>query len=106
MNKVGISKEMIERIESLHSMDKNELYETYGEMIPDDASEDIDEIKVELAYLIHAILYGKEPNEMKRDKIYRYFKYLEMQDELRTYNHSKSTQKIIRRIYRENYDVV
>jgi N6-adenosine-specific RNA methylase IME4 len=29
-----------------------------------------------------------------------------MQDELRTYNHSKSTQKIIRRIYRENYDVV
>jgi hypothetical protein len=29
-----LSKEMIKRIESIHSMDKNELYETYGEMIP------------------------------------------------------------------------
>ncbi|MDR2781860.1 MAG: hypothetical protein LBB21_05425 [Holosporaceae bacterium] len=106
MNKVGISKEMMERIESLHIMDKNELFETYGEMIPDLASEDINEVKLELAYLIYAILYCKEPSEMKRDQIYRYFKYLEMQDELRAYSCSKSTQRIVRKIYMANYDVV
>jgi hypothetical protein len=94
-----LSKEMLERIESIHRMDENELYETYSDMIPEDASEDIDQVKLELAYLIYAIL-RKEPDEFVRDKIARYFQLLEMNDELRAYSHSKSTQRIIRRIYR------
>jgi hypothetical protein len=94
-----LSKEMIKSIESIHSMDKNELYKTYGEMIQEDASEDTSQTKLELAYLIYAIL-RKEPNEFERDKIERYFRHLEMNDELRAYSHLKSTQRIIRRIYR------
>jgi hypothetical protein len=81
-------------------MDETELYETYEEMIPETDSNDIRWIKLELAYLIYAILHCKEPNEVQRDKIYCYFQNLEMQDELRAYRHSKSTQRIIRRIYR------
>jgi hypothetical protein len=40
-------------------MDKNELYETYEEMISDIDSEDVNQVKLELAYLIYAIIYGK-----------------------------------------------
>jgi hypothetical protein len=36
-----LSKEMIENIETIHRMDKEELYETYGEMIPDSSPENI-----------------------------------------------------------------
>jgi hypothetical protein len=60
-------------------MDETELYETYGDMIPGAVSEDIRGIKLELAHLIHATLRDKEPNEVKRDKIYCYFQNLEMQ---------------------------
>jgi hypothetical protein len=91
---------MTEQIELLHGMDETELYETYGDMICETDSEDIRGIKMELAYLIYAILQGKEPNEVQRDKIYCYFQNLEMQDELMAYSHSKPTQRIIRRIYR------
>ena len=94
------SKEMIRLIESLHIMDREELDEMYGDLISDDSSEDMSEIKLELAYLIYDILCGKEPNEIERDKIYCYFQRLEMQDQLKAYKHSKSTQRIIRRLYR------
>jgi hypothetical protein len=69
-------------------------------MIPETDSEDMRGIKLELAYLIHAILHGKETSEVQRDKVYCYFQNLEMQDELRAYSHSKPTQRIIRGIYR------
>jgi hypothetical protein len=36
-----LNKEMIERIESLHKMDREELFETYGDLIPNDASENM-----------------------------------------------------------------
>jgi hypothetical protein len=36
---------------------------------------------------------------MDRDELYSRFQNLEMQDELKAYSHSKSTQRIIRRIY-------
>jgi uncharacterized protein YcaQ len=94
-----LSKEMIKSIESIHRMNKEELYETYGEMIPEDASEDTSQTKLELAYLIYAIL-RKEPGEFERDKIARYFRHQEMNDELRAYSRSKSTQRIIKRLYR------
>jgi Mg/Co/Ni transporter MgtE len=98
-----LSKEMTDQIEIIHRMDKEELYETYEEMIPDSSSENIYEVKEELAYLIYFVLHGKEPNEFKRDKISRYFQNLIMQDELKAYRHSRSTQRIIRRIYRMEY---
>jgi hypothetical protein len=99
-----LSKEMIDQIEIIHRMDKDELYETYGEMIPEDASEDnICEVKEELAYFIYWILHGKEPNEFKQDKIVRHFQNLIMQDELKKYSYSRRTQGIIRRIYRMEY---
>ncbi|MDR2780914.1 MAG: hypothetical protein LBB21_00410 [Holosporaceae bacterium] len=94
-----LSKEIIERIESIHRMGREELVATYGDMILIGATEDIDEVKLELGYLIYAILC-KEPDEFDRDKIACYFQHLEMNDELRAYSHSKSTQRIIRRIYR------
>ncbi|MDR1551401.1 MAG: hypothetical protein LBS14_01855 [Holosporaceae bacterium] len=94
-----LNEEMIDHIESIHRMDREELVAIYGDMILIGATEDIDEVKVELAYLIYAIL-RKEPDEFEKDKIVRYFRHLEMNDELRAYSHSKSTQRIIRRIYR------
>jgi hypothetical protein len=35
-------------------------------MIPDNASEDMDRVKLELAYVIHAISYGKETKRNKK----------------------------------------
>jgi hypothetical protein len=93
-----LDEEMLECFEDIHRMGREELVETYGEMIPEIASEDMDQVKLELAYLIYAIL-RKEPNEFERDKIARHFQHLEMQDALKTYGHSKCTQGIIRRIY-------
>jgi hypothetical protein len=98
-----LSKEMIENIETIHRMDKDELYETYGEMIPEDASENIYEVKEKLAYFIYWVLYGKEPNEFKHDEIVRHFQKLIMQDELKKYRHSKRTQRIIKKLYRAEY---
>lgn len=95
-----VTKEMIDQIETIHRMKKDELYETYGDMIPEDTSEHLHEVKLDLAYLIYAVLY-KEPNEFQRDLIYDRFMHLEMEDELRAYSHSKSTQRIIKRMYRD-----
>jgi ribosome-binding ATPase YchF (GTP1/OBG family) len=94
-----LSKEIIECFEDIHKMGREELVATYGDMILIDATEDIDEVKLELDYLIYAVL-RKEPDKFERDKIPRYFRYLEMNNELKAYSHSKSTQRIIRRIYR------
>jgi len=88
------------------TMGKDELYETYGKMIPKNSSENISEIKIELTYLIYAVLYGNAPCELKRDQIFCYFRNLEMWDELRKYSRSKSTQRIIRRMYRESWGIV
>ncbi|MDR2437084.1 MAG: hypothetical protein LBD17_03330 [Endomicrobium sp.] len=90
-----LSKEMLERIESIPKMGKEELIATYRDMILIGATEDIDEVKLELGYLIYAVL-RKEPDEFEKDKIVRYFQHLEMNDELKAYSHSKSTQRIIR----------
>jgi hypothetical protein len=98
---IRLNEDMIEHIESIHRMDKNELCETYGEMIQDSTAEDMDETKLELACLIYAILY-KEPDEFERNEIFRCFKWLEMRDELKAYSHSKSTQRIIKRLYRQH----
>jgi hypothetical protein len=97
-----LNEEMIECFEDIHKMGREELVATYGDMILIGATEDTDEVKVELAYLIYAIL-RKEPDEFEKDEIFRYFKSLEMQDEVKAYSHSKSTQRIIRRIYRMEY---
>ncbi|MDR0555770.1 MAG: hypothetical protein LBG20_02020 [Holosporaceae bacterium] len=94
-----LNKEMIKQIETLHIMNDEELYETYGDMIPDDASENTEQVKLELAYTIYAVLCGKWPNEMKRDLIYCHFQHLEMNQELETYKHSRNTQRIIKRLY-------
>jgi hypothetical protein len=100
INAIKLSKRLTEQIELLHGMDETELHETYGDMTREADSEKIQGIKLELAYLICAILQGKEPNEVQREKIYCHFQNLEMRDELDSYNYSKSTQRIIRRIYR------
>jgi len=70
MGNTYLDKELTGHIKNMHSMSKNELYKTYEGLIPDNASKDIDEVKLELAYLISDILCGREPNEMERDRIY------------------------------------
>ena len=102
MGNTYLDKELTGHIKNMHSMSKNELYKTYEGLIPDNASKDIDEVKIELAYCLYEILHDKEPDELERSDIYDYFMSLKMQDELRKYSHSKPTQRIIKRIYRES----
>jgi hypothetical protein len=97
-----LSKKMIEHIESLHKMDKDELYETYGEMIQD--SDSGDATKLKSAYHIYATLHGKEPNKVQKDKIFRCFQNLIMQDDLKTYGNSESGQRLVKRLYKMHYE--
>jgi hypothetical protein len=72
-----LDEEMLECFEDIHRMGREELVATYGDMILIGATEDIDEVKLELGYLIYAVLRN-EPDEFERDKIVRYFRCLEM----------------------------
>jgi len=73
---------------------------------PDNAHMDACGKKSEIACRFYEIICGKYPNEQEECQIWHCFKRLEMQDELKTYAHSRSTQSIIRRIYWLEHGIV
>ena len=70
-----LTKKMIANIERLHAMNKEEVFKEYERIyenaLPKDAQEN--KIKLELAYLKYAVIYGREPCEITKDSIRRCF---------------------------------
>ena len=104
MENTSLREEMLEHIEAICAMSKSEFYETYEKIIDTVISYNslknvLKEIKLQFLYSIYEALYDTYPDTLERSKVNRYFNRLEMEGELKKHQHSKSMQKIIKKIY-------
>ena len=103
MENILLREDMIEQIEKICTMSKNEFYETYEKIIDTVIFradlKNIKYIKLELLYLIYEAFYEIYPDIPEKNRVNRHFNRLEMEEILKKYQHSESMQKIIKKIY-------
>jgi len=67
----NLTEKMIANIERLHAMNKKETFKKYERIyenvLPEDTQEN--KVKLELAYLTYAVIYGRAPCEITKDSI-------------------------------------